>query len=163
MNDFRVNALAVSGSTLYAGGYFHTVGGVSANYIAKWNGSAWSALGSGMDNEVYALAADGAGHMFVGGCFYLAGTNVSPFVAQANVGASVSPGRFVSLAYSPVTGFGWTFSDATIGQPYRIQTSPSLAAESWTDFIRFTYAGPIVVSDPSAAIGPKKFYRAVSP
>ena len=29
---------------------FTTAGGVAANYIAKWNGSAWSALGSGMDN-----------------------------------------------------------------------------------------------------------------
>jgi hypothetical protein len=61
------------------------MGGVSANRIAKWDGSAWSALGSGMDSAVYALAADGAGHLFVGGGFYLAGTNVSPFIAQANL------------------------------------------------------------------------------
>ena len=44
-----VYALAVSGTDLYAGGYFTTAGGVAANYIAKWNGSAWSALGSGMN------------------------------------------------------------------------------------------------------------------
>ena len=44
-----VCALAVSGSTLYAGGNFTTAGGVPANSIAKWNGSAWSSLGSGMD------------------------------------------------------------------------------------------------------------------
>ena len=43
-----MNALAVSGSALYAGGYFTTAGGTSANYIAQWNGSSWSALGSGM-------------------------------------------------------------------------------------------------------------------
>ena len=36
-----------------------------------------------MDSYVYALAADGAGHLFVGGQFSLAGTNVSPFIAQA--------------------------------------------------------------------------------
>ena len=52
---------------------------------------------------------------------------------------------------------------ATIGQPYRIQTSPSLAAGSWTDFTNFTYTWPVVISDPSAAAGPMKFYRAVSP
>ena len=42
-----VYALAVSGTDLYAGGHFTTAGGVTANYIAKWDGSAWSALGSG--------------------------------------------------------------------------------------------------------------------
>jgi len=33
---------------LYAGGYFTTAGGNSVNHIAKWNGSNWSTLGSGM-------------------------------------------------------------------------------------------------------------------
>jgi hypothetical protein len=88
--DDLVRALAVSGTNLYAGGGFTTAGGVPANSIAKWNGSAWSALGSGMNSEVDALAADGAGHLFVGGYFSLAGTNVSPYIAQANV-ASLPP------------------------------------------------------------------------
>ena len=84
--DLPVVALAVNGTELYAGGYFRTAGEVSASYIAKWNGTAWSALGSGMDSAVNALAADGSGHLFVGGSFSLAGTNVSPFIAQANLG-----------------------------------------------------------------------------
>ncbi len=75
----------------------------------------------------------------------------------------VSGGRFGSLACSPLTGFSFTFSGATIGQPYRIQTSPSPAAGSWTDLTNFTYTGPVFISDPSAVTGPKKFYRAVSP
>jgi len=93
----------------------------------------------------------------------MAGTNLSPFIAQANIASGVSGGQFGSLLYSPATGFGCTFSDATIGQPYRIQTSPSLATGSWTDFTNLTYTGPAVIKDPSAAAGPKKFYRAVSP
>ena len=48
-----VYALAVSGSTLYAGGDFTTAGGNAANYIAQWNGSSWSALGSGMNSSVW--------------------------------------------------------------------------------------------------------------
>jgi hypothetical protein len=74
-----VYALALSGTSLYAGGWFTTAGGVPANRIAKWDGSAWSALGSGIGLEGYvaALAADGAGHLFVGENFWLAGTNGS--------------------------------------------------------------------------------------
>ena len=44
-------------------------------------------MGSGLDGPVYALAADGAGHLFVGGGFTHAGTNACAFIAQANVGS----------------------------------------------------------------------------
>ncbi len=44
-----VRALAVSGSDLFAGGLSTTAGGTEANSVAKWNGSAWSALGSGIN------------------------------------------------------------------------------------------------------------------
>ena len=50
-NGNVVYALAVDGAgNLYAGGEFTTAGGVTANNIAKWDGSAWSALGCGMDD-----------------------------------------------------------------------------------------------------------------
>ena len=43
-----VNATAVDGSgNLYIGGSFTFVGTVAANRIAEWNGTSWSALGSG--------------------------------------------------------------------------------------------------------------------
>jgi hypothetical protein len=88
-----VMALAVSGTNLYAAGQFTAAGEVPANNIAKWDGSAWSGLGSGMGGSnnpyVLALAADGAGHLFVGGPFTSAGTNVSPCIAQAILVPSV--------------------------------------------------------------------------
>ena len=64
----RVDALAVDGAgRLYAGGRFTTAGGVSANNIAQWDGTAWSPLGSGVDSYaltqvVEALVVDGAGN-----------------------------------------------------------------------------------------------------
>jgi hypothetical protein len=79
-----VYALAVSGSTLYAGGDFTTAGGSAANYIAQWNGSSWSALGSGMMNPyVYALAVSGS-TLYAGGYFTTAGGGAANYIAQWN-------------------------------------------------------------------------------
>ena len=41
-------SLAVWNATLYAGGKFADIGGVTANSIAAWDGVGWSALGSGV-------------------------------------------------------------------------------------------------------------------
>jgi hypothetical protein len=89
----EVLALAVSGTDLYAGGQFTTAGGAPANNIAKWDGNVWSALGSGINNDVCVLAADGAEHLFVGGVFSLAGTNGSTYIAQANLGSAPTISR----------------------------------------------------------------------
>jgi hypothetical protein len=75
----RVFAIAVSGSDVYAGGIFYDVknNGVvlnNADYVAKFDGTTWSALsqdGSGdgsLKNSVYALAAIGS-DVYVGGAF----------------------------------------------------------------------------------------------
>ncbi len=66
------------GPALYAGGSFTSAGGVTANHIAKWDGFSWSALGSGVDDEVEALAVfdDGSGGgpaLYAGGAFTTAG------------------------------------------------------------------------------------------
>jgi hypothetical protein len=75
-----VSALEVfddgTGSALFVGGDFTTAGGVSANHIARWDGTSWSALGSGVNWEVYDLAVfdDGSGPaLFAGGFFTIAG------------------------------------------------------------------------------------------
>jgi hypothetical protein len=77
----QVTALAVSGTTLYAGGYFTSAGGTAANYVARWAGSAWSALGSGMDTYVSALAVSG-GNLYAGGVFTTAGGGSANEIAQ---------------------------------------------------------------------------------
>ena len=128
--------------------------------MAKWSGTAWTALGSGMNNTVSALVASGT-NRHAGGAFGTAGNKVSRYLAKANIAAAC--GRFGTLACSPATGLSCTFCDASAGLPYRIQTSPSLAAGSWTDLTNFIYTGPIVISDTSAPGSPKRFYRAVTP
>lgn len=57
----------------------------------------------------------------------------------------------------------FTYRDATPGQPCWIQRSPSLAEGSWTDWLNFTYNGPIGLMDLETGAAAKKFYRAVSP
>lgn len=159
-----VFAVAVVGTNLYAGGEFQAAGGMPASSIARWDGKSWSALGSGVSGSYYAsgaygLASDGAGRLFVGGYFWSAGTNLTPYLAQANIGAL--PGRFDHATLSAGAGFSCTFAGGTPGYPYRIQTSPSLLLGSWTDLTNFTYGGPITVTDPGTA--ESRFLRAASP
>ena len=81
-----VAALVVSGTNLYAGGYFTTAGGVPANGIAKWDGRAWSALGSGMlgsYGSVNALAVSGT-DLYAGGSLTNAGGVPANFIAKWN-------------------------------------------------------------------------------
>lgn len=65
-------ALQVIGSTLYIGGNFSSAGGVAASCVASWNGTVFSALGSGLDLQCNALAAIGT-DLYVGGNFTSAG------------------------------------------------------------------------------------------
>ncbi|MGH7243925.1 MAG: immunoglobulin domain-containing protein [Phycisphaerales bacterium] len=55
---------------LIASGVFTTIGGVSANRIARWNGTAWSPLGSGIPSGVsYVVKVLSNGDVVVGGSF----------------------------------------------------------------------------------------------
>ncbi len=73
-----------SGPALFAGGNFTTAGGVSAKRVAKWTGSAWVALGTGLDKYTGSSVSvqvrsmhvhdDGNGpRLYVGGIFHTAG------------------------------------------------------------------------------------------
>lgn len=79
-SDTSVDALAEfddgSGPALFVGGHFTGVGGVPAACVAKWDGAAWSTLGSGTSDVVYALKVwdDGSGPaLYAAGRFERAG------------------------------------------------------------------------------------------
>lgn len=84
-------------------------------------------------------------------------------VAHLTVYVPPNPGRFTDLAYSPAMGFSFIFRDATVGQPYRIQRSPSMAEGSWTNWQSFTYTEPTGFMDLGATGAERRFYRAVTP
>jgi LPXTG-site transpeptidase (sortase) family protein len=78
-----VFAVGVDGyENLYAGGQFTSAGGVSANRVAMWDGSAWRALGVGTNNDVLAIAVDGSGNLYVGGSFTSAGGVPANYIAM---------------------------------------------------------------------------------
>ncbi len=92
--DGSVYAVAISGNgDVYAGGIFSHAGGSPANGVARWNGSAWSTLGTspndGTNGWVQAIALSGS-NVFIGGYFSMAGGATADFVAQWN-GSSWSP------------------------------------------------------------------------
>jgi hypothetical protein len=67
---------------LTAGGGFTTAGGVSANRVARWNGTTWSPLGLGVNSTVQALAVVPSGDLVAGGVFSTAGGVASAFWAH---------------------------------------------------------------------------------
>jgi len=78
-DDPGVHALAVDSSgNVYVGGGFTTAGDVPAENVAKWDSTAWSALGTGIGGttkwpRVSAVAAGGSGSVYAGGNFTTAG------------------------------------------------------------------------------------------
>lgn len=86
--------------SLYVAGFFSMAGGIKANSIARWNGSAWSPLGEGMGPDaapVWTMRVfdDGSGTgpaLFVGGEFTTAGGQSSSHIAKWIVCHSAIPG-----------------------------------------------------------------------
>jgi len=76
----QVSTIAISGSDIYAGGFFTDVNNngsviAEADYIAKFDGSNWSALGNNgagngaLNSQCWTIVADGLGSIYAGGAF----------------------------------------------------------------------------------------------
>jgi hypothetical protein len=74
------------GPDLYVGGGFVAATGVaSARRLARWDGAAWSAVGSGADGGIRALHAveiDGQDYLYVGGSFRTIGDVPASLIAR---------------------------------------------------------------------------------
>ncbi len=93
LGTHRAQTLAVyddgNGPALYAGGYFSEAGGTEAHNIARWDGTAWSAVGVGVgvgaSDQVHALHVfdDGNGSaLYAGGKFTSAGATGAQHLAK---------------------------------------------------------------------------------
>src|SRR5262249_37411880 len=137
------------------------VDALTATRIARWNGAAWSALGSGAFRPsggaaVNALALSG-NDLYLGGTFYLAGGKVSVGLAhwneQKNFDASLQLGAAHRL---PDGSFQFTVSASNVN---------SYAIEATTNFgtwLRLATGNVSSASytDSNAPAFPARFYRA---
>lgn len=83
----RTVALAVYQGDLVVGGGFTHMQGAPAQNIARWNGTGWSGLGSGVSGPVHALAAytfQSLPALYVGGIFSSAGGTAAANLAAWN-------------------------------------------------------------------------------
>jgi hypothetical protein len=117
-----VTAIATTGSDVYVGGIFPTVGDLAVGNIARWNATTgtWSTLGSGINNAAFAIAAGKSGEVYVGGSFTVAGdlpaSNIARWdgTAWSALGNGLSA-EVYSLAFSGddlFAGGTFTFSGA---------------------------------------------------
>lgn len=84
----EIRSLDIDGNNnLYIGGNFDTAGGVSTSRIAKWNGTNWTALGSGTSGFVQAIEIVN-GFLYAGGNFNLAGGSTVNRIARYNLSSN---------------------------------------------------------------------------
>lgn len=86
----QVLAMAWHGGSLYVGGTFTLAGSATVSNLARWDGAAWHALGSGVNDRVRALAVGSDGTLYAGGDFTTAGGVPANRIARWD-GTSWSP------------------------------------------------------------------------
>jgi hypothetical protein len=94
--DGDVWALAAYNGDLYVGGEFTTAGGMPAQNIARWDGTAWSTVGTGLDNGTVLALLVYEGELYAGGDFENAGGVEVNGIAKwdGNSWSAVGPGFF---------------------------------------------------------------------
>jgi hypothetical protein len=90
-----ISSILVDGTDIYVGGAFTSINGVPANSVAKWNGSTWSALSTGLSGGTTVFVDDLAkvgSDLIVGGSFTTAGGVAANNIARWNGSAWSSLG-----------------------------------------------------------------------
>jgi len=163
-----------AGNFLVAGGQFSNAGGVGVGYLAIWNGSAWSALGSATDqlnNFPVALCQYGnmivAGGDFggtdggitlngIGGYVPLPTVSITPggstsFCSGGNVTLTASGTGTTGYTWSPATGLSAT-TGATVtaspgtSQTYTVTTSNACGSSTATQVVTVNPGGTVSIT-----------------
>ncbi len=87
---------------VYVGGIFTRIGDlIDSNRIAKWDGSAWSLVGTGLDGPVFVMKADISSNLFVAGSFGsangISATNIAKYDISNNTWSALGSGANGSI------------------------------------------------------------------
>lgn len=93
-----VHALIVYNDELIAGGEFEYAGDVKVNSIARWDGTTWCSLGTGVNTGLYDLAVFN-GELVAGGWFTIAGGVTAEGIARWNGSVWQPLGGWTDNAY----------------------------------------------------------------
>jgi hypothetical protein len=163
MSSAAVYSIAVlPGGDLVAGGSFETVGGVLADSVARWNGTSWSAFGSGMCGVVVALTVMPGGDLVAcsgrtiarrsGGSWSVLGFDFDDIWAAAALpgGDLVVAGGFTSIAGVPANHIarwnGTSWSPLGAGTDDLVMSLLALPDGSVVAAGNFTHAGGILLN-----------------
>lgn len=100
MQGGPVNALVKApNGDIYAGGDFTTAGGVANTvYIARWDGTNWNALSTGLTDTCYVLEIGQDGSLYVGGDFTNVGDANGDYIVKWTGASWVSLGTGMDAA-----------------------------------------------------------------
>jgi len=142
-NIADVRALAVlANGTLVAGGNFIDAGGTPANRIARWNGTIWQTLGSGLSLTAEALLPLPNGDLLVGGTFTTAGGVPANGLARWN-GTAWS-------ALGPGTPRVYDLAMASNGDVLAAGAFTTTGADAAASVVRFGTSCPALVGTAGA-------------
>ena len=149
---------------LYANGGFTTIGGVPVNYVAKWNGAGWSAMGDArIQNVIRApLWEDESNGIVMAGTFYNASGGTyngtkrwtgATWITGPMQLSGIS-GNFLDHAASGYMDFvGGSFTSATA------PAVNAITATTQTNDVTLTFVGPgTLVSIRNYATGDELFF-----
>lgn len=89
--------VALPNGDLVVGGTFQQIGGVTMNNIARWDGSAWNAMGTGINGVVRGLTVSSTGDVIATGSFTQAGGGAAANIARWNGSAWSALGSGLGL------------------------------------------------------------------
>ena len=146
--------IALSGDNLlYLGGGFVSAGGNPANNVARWDGTNWLALGSGVTAVSAALVSavySTGSELFVGGIFDRAGGRPSTNIALWHIPHSLAISR---------SGDSVELSWPATGSNLLLQATSSLSETNWVPILQppAILNGQCVVTNDISAT--RQFYR----